>query len=243
MERYGFFKVSAIEVESLWPRLTDVEKLYFYLLKAEFNYLQSENFRRSDAWFAAAIDCSIPAIRQARRKLQEMGCLSFVPGFKHFGKALAGHYKCVEYEGEGNSFWAKVGFYKLHMLLAHLRAGQLSRSSLLLWLFLEFNRHKFELTGDEFFLTKGQLRDAVRCDDPAMLVKKLYEGFKYSEGSHLFEYTIHFHKVKLCKFADPSEAEKTWDKWRADITSKAAALSQPKPKKAIAKPKTKPGKR
>ena len=241
MERYGFFKISAVEVEKLWPRLSDVEKLYYYLLKAEFGYLQSENFRRSDSWFAAAINCSIPAIRQARRKLQEMCCLDYVPGFKHGNKALAGHYKSVSFEGEGECFWAKAGFYELHMILVHLRAGQLSRSSLVLWLFLEFNRHKFELTGDDFFLTKGQIRDAVRCDDPAKVVQTLYEGFEYSDGSHLFEYAIHFHKVKFCKFANPAESEKNFEQWRSDIRLKAKFKSQPKPKeKSKPKPKLKP---
>ena len=239
MERFGFFKVSAVEVEKLWPQLSDVEKLYFCLLKAEFGYLQSDNFRRSDAWFAAAISCSIPAIRQARRKLQEMGCITFVPGFKHGDKALAGHYKSVAFEGEGECFWAKAGFYKLHMLLVHLRAGKLLRSSLVLWLFLEFNRHKFELTGDDFFLTKGQLRDAVKCDDPTRLIRQLYEGFEYSSGKHLFEFSVSFHKIKFHEFADPNEVEKNWDIWRADIVTKAKFKSQPKPKKK-SKPKPKP---
>ena len=241
MERFGFFRVSAAEIEKLWPQLSDVEKIFYYLLKAEFGYLQSDNFRRSDSWFAAAIGCSIPAIRQARRKLQEMGCLDFVPGFKHGQKALAGHYKSVALESEGECFWAKAGLYKLHMLLVHLRAGKLLRSSLVLWLFLEFNRHKFELTGDDFFLTKGQLRDAVKCDDPSKLVKTLYEGFKYSDDNHLFEYAIHFHKVKLCKFFDPLESEKSWEEWRSDIRLKAAFKREPKPKKkSKPKPKLKP---
>lgn len=243
VSEYGFFPITAEEIETFWPSSSDVEKLYLYLLKAEFNYLQSDGFRRSDAWFAAALGCSVSAIRQARRRLQAAGAVEYAAGWRKAGKGLAGHYKTVSgvKVAEG-IFWAQVGFYKLHMLLAQLRLKGLTRDDLVLWLLFEFFRKKFEVTGeDNFFLTKNQVRTATGFDDPVRVLRHLFDRFKYNNGdAHLFGYQIDYHKIRLSKFADPKEEEKTWDRWREEIKARAKTLDQPKPKpKPLPKPRGK----
>ena len=232
MNQYGFFPLTAEEIEGFWCCSTDAEKLYFYLLKSEFNYLQSGSFRRSDAWFAAAIGCSVSAIRLARRRLQSIGLLDFEPGWRKAGRGLAGHYKSVHGVNVVDGvFWAKVGFYKLHMLLACLRQKSLTRESVVLMLLLDFYRRKFEVTQENnFFLTKNQIRTATRFDDPLKSLRQLYEGFKFSEGSHLFEYQIDYHKIIFSKFADPDEVQGNFDKWRMSIRSIASIIDRPKTK-------------
>ena len=232
MNQYGFFPITSEEIEGFWKNSSDVDKLYFYLLKAEYNYLQSDNFRRSDTWFAAAIGCSVSAIRQARRRLQLIGLLEFQPGWRKAGKGLAGRYKTVHgvLVAEG-VFWAKIGFYKLQMLLASLRQKSLTRESVVLMLLIDFYRRKFEVTQENnFFLTKNQIRTATKFDDPLKSLRQLYEGFQFSGGSHLFEYQIDYHKIRFNKFGDPDEVQSNFDKWRMTIKSNASTIEQPKTK-------------
>ena len=185
MNQYGFFPLTAEEIEGFWCCSTDAEKLYFYLLKSEFNYLQSGSFRRSDAWFAAAIGCSVSAIRLARRRLQSIGLLDFEPGWRKAGRGLAGHYKSVHGVNVVDGvFWAKVGFYKLHMLLACLRQKSLTRESVVLMLLLDFYRRKFEVTQENnFFLTKNQIR---KRNENGMKPTEFFNGKSLVKGLMFF---------------------------------------------------------
>lgn len=191
-----------------YPGLTPAEKLYFWSLVSEFNYLDGP-FYRPDLYFAAALNLSEEKIRKARRKLQGLGWIETKPGFRSKrGQNLATSYKYVAFSQppeEGR--FVKFHRYTFEVMLHYIRQNKFSHADVVVYVYLYF---LWNLLGDSFFVSKRQLQEYTGVRKAVECVRNLYDKFQFSNGEPLFNYKDDYHRLTFTAwrtFADPAENE------------------------------------
>lgn len=250
---------SMLENSEEFRRLTHTEKVFFINLVADMNAAIPDGgtFYRSDPWYAAALNISPRKVRQARVKFKKLDLIDYKSGGMARNRPLATTYTRVEWarppkKGEGE-FFAPMLRHELDMALDKLREGFFRPEDVVLFCYIVYWRHKHR-DNETFFLSKSQFSRITGIKNVAGCIQSLYENFKYTGGSHLFEYNICYHKIVLWKLShpgDPSEGKdnvEVAERYRQEIDEKAKCLSQEKKKdwgewqrKRKTKPETVPG--
>lgn len=222
-----------------FAKLSSTAKLYCWLVSSEYN--MHGEFYRSDAWFAAALGCSIETIRKIRPKLAKLGWIQFISGKQIPGKQnLATQYKLVKWatvsEEQGGQF-AQMHRFAFNAMLSRIRKQTFTHDDVMIYVYLNYWEwvHAFQNEqSKDFFISKRDLRQltGVQVELAMRSIRNLYDQFSFNGGNSLFEFTDEYHKVKvtpLARFADPSEDEKSRDiaeRYYYEIEERAKQISQ-----------------
>jgi len=215
--------------------LTVAEKLYYILVLSELN-LRGE-FYRADLEMAIMLGLSEDKVRRARRKLQDLKWLVVKPGFKAKGKAVATTYIDAKWNRTFEGDWfATIHRYALDSMLHNIRVKKLSREDVLTYIYLLYYHHKNRgKDNGKFFITKDNLKELTGVPKAVECVTNLYNGFVFSEKSHLFDFRDKYHKLVFDAwrvFGDPKQGDncEIADIYKQEV---AKAVSKAKEIKAL----------
>jgi hypothetical protein len=98
-------------------------------------------------------------------------------------------------------------------MLDYLRRSIFKQVDIVVYTYLSYwfwkNRGKYN-ERDRFYITKAQLRSCTNIEDAVQRIFKIYEGFSFSSGAHLFEYEDEYHRFVFKKWSvatGPEESE------------------------------------
>jgi hypothetical protein len=96
------------------------------------------------------------------------------------------------------------------VLLEYVRTKRLRHVDVVVYVTLAYFRWRFRGDRDDgaFYVTKSELRECAGVDGVVESIERLYRGFAFTGGAHLFEYQHGYHKLMLSAwggFADPSQ--------------------------------------
>ena len=235
----GFFPVISEQVDDpLFRELTVIEKAYYWLLVSEFNRFSfRKTLCLSDKWFAEALKVSEIKIRKARQEFKKNGWIKFKPGRLCGKMKYSTEYTEVRWafppeKGQG------FHFHRMHRhafnmllnkalddkqaLLGKWRIGEMHASTgltlltVVVYIYLSYwrdthsNGEEAFRNGDEFFISKRQLIDLSGIPTAPEAIQRLYDGFKFTGGAHLFEFKDRWTKFSFSEwsgFADPEDNE------------------------------------
>lgn len=209
----GWFPVFAdcMERED-FKSLTPTDKLFFWHLVSEFN--RRGEFYQSDLEIAKTLATSEKTIRRGRAKLINMGLVKAKPGTRTKRSQIATRYSWVKYATMGEEgFFAQIHRYTFQVILDRLRNSHLKAGDVVVYICLYYwfwrNRGKHE-SRDRFYITKKDLQSLTNLSDAQKRFHRIYEGFHFSSGEHLFEYQYEYHRVLVRDWnwcADPENNE------------------------------------
>jgi hypothetical protein len=193
--------------------LTPAEKVFLLFMISEFN-LRRKHFYKSDLEAAVTLGVGERTIRRGRKKLIELGWIKAKPGtLTRRGKCLATTYLWIKWATiSPGGFFAQMDRHAFNVMLYHLRKGEFSSADLVVYVYLCYwhwrNRGKFREKGS-FYMSKEHLCELTNLADAPGRVERLYDGFTFREGAHLFEYGGYQKLIFTTwnEFADPEEDE------------------------------------
>lgn len=212
--------------------LTPLEKLYLLHVASEINLRGP--FYQADLEVAVTLGASEDKIRRVRRQLVRIGWVMAQSGFQSRGRNLATRYLDVPVgKLADGDFFAPLHRFALQSLLDRVRHKLLSHADLVVYVYLCYFRHRVQGDRSDFFITKQELRDLTGLAAATGCVEHLYRDFIFAGGSHLFEYSDEYHRLRFLSwagFADPSEDEanaKRAQTLRQEIADRVQALRHP----------------
>ena len=211
-------------------QLTPTEKIYYLWCISEYN-LHGE-FYRSDLEVAVTLDSAEITIRKARRKLVALGWLTIKPGMRARGRGLATRYIGVKWSAPEECEWfAQQRRIAFSMILASLRMNKFQPGDVWVYLCLGYYQWRYRGSGDEYTFTvsKSDLAELSGLHDVGERVRRLYDGFQYSTGNHLFE-VEGYHRLTFSIWSLPCEPDedenvrKIADMWTNSIKEQAKTM-------------------
>lgn len=196
-----------------FKKLTDTEKLTFWVLVSEFNRIGG-SFYRADVDLAAELRLSVIKVRFARRKIRDACLIDFIPGFRAGNRGIATTYTRVfgsHYDSVSGSF-SGMHRHAFNALLAMMRSRTLSQAEVVMYVYLWhlWESRTWSLGKDNLVLGKRWLREYSGIPRAPELVVAVHEKVTFSSGSRLFALEDRYHDLKISDwttFADPHENE------------------------------------
>jgi hypothetical protein len=194
--------------------LTPTDKLYFWHLASNFN-LRGE-FYQSDLEISMILRTTEKTIRRARAKLIEMRLIEVKPGtHTKRNQFLATRYLRISFANildEENKYFAQVHRFTFETMLKRLRSSQLMHRDVVVYIYLYYWywRNRGNREDHQFYITKKHLESLTGLQDGPKRVSRIYEGFEFSNGGHLFEYKEEYHRFIIKNWstcADPDQNE------------------------------------
>jgi len=224
--------------------LSATKKLCWLTLLDRFN--EHGPFYLSDLELGITAGCSLFTARQARRRFEKLEWITTKHGFKAPGRqgGVATRYESVQWATTGTGRFAPMHRHAFRVLLRHVRHKWFSPKDVVVYIALVFWRHTHEFDDrDDFFITKRELREFTGLADAPERVRTLHDGFKFSDGPHLFEFRDGYQRLTISKwgrFTDPSEdenMEKVAEALAQDIRDGVRQARKPKGRKPKRKAK------
>lgn len=218
-----------------WAALTVAERALFLTMLRDANQ-RGGSWYKADMEYAVEVKLSEDKVRRARRKFQALGIVDVIPGFRSRGRAVATTYRAVKWSKppakKDKVFFAHMGRYYWDVFLACIRDKTFTHADAVVIasiIYMDALIPGREKRGGVARVAKSELRRLSGVDKIQDSVERLYTGFEFSDGDHLFEYGPGHTHIEIGKIIHLDEsANAGWDSKRKENLHNAIASKRQK---------------
>jgi len=191
--------------------LSPTEKVFLFQLISDSNICNDpDGWYKADIEYSAIINASVETVRKARRKLQKLNLITFIPGHKKGNRGFSTHYKSVKHsrppEKGSRVFFAQAPRYQFDCTIRHIRRERWTHKEAVIYMVLTYFYHKYS-DENNFFVSKSDLIRYAGFNNILQPIKSLYDNWNFSGDSHLFEYVAKHQKIQFYKWATSSDPD------------------------------------
>jgi hypothetical protein len=208
----GWFPLTMdlVEGRENFKKLTPMGKLFYFFLMSEYNR-RGKGFYLSDIRASVTLSLSTKTLQRRRAELIQAGLVTALRGSNTFrGQNIATRYIHVKYAIKPDGHFAQIKHHALHAMLHQLRKGKFDHADLVVYFYLYYLSWKYRGESKGVVIFKSTLSELTGIKDAHLRVKRLYDGFLFSDDKHLFEYRdLHqkFIFTDWAYFPDPEKNE------------------------------------